>query len=384
MVALYKDKRSPYWYYDMPDPTAPNGRKRKSTRRTAKVEAKRVAEHDLRKVQDRDQLGARDELTLSAALSRYLKSVGHKADIGNIASRIAKILGQLPTQPERWHLNPAMMFHDLTTRHIDRLREARRAEGNAEQTINHELKVLSATHNLLRRQGARVSADVAFTLVKVPGKLRWLTEAEEVRLLAELLPDRVFLGRTGKPVTLNRNAPRQRQDAYDLVVFLLDTGCRYGEVGEIPWAAIDTLGWHWVDIYRSKTGNSDMLTMTARLKAVLRRRYAERSNSAYVFPTYAAKGGDRHRGKSTQAIRRAIQRAGLNTPEAVKRGGRVTTHTLRDTFASRLVQAGVSLYKVQRLLGHADPRMTMKYAKLEPRGVADEAAAVLDALRAAE
>jgi len=53
---------------------------------------------------------------------------------------------------------------------------------------------------------------------------------------------------------------------------------------------------------------------------------------------------------------------------------------LRDTFASWLVQRGVSLFKVQALLGHADPRMTQKYAKLAPGAVADEAAAILDQL----
>jgi hypothetical protein len=36
------------------------------------------------------------------------------------------------------------------------------------------------------------------------------------------------------------------------------------------------------------------------------------------------------------------------------------------------VQRGVSLFKVQGLLGHSDTRMTQKYAKLDPRRVADE------------
>jgi len=38
----------------------------------------------------------------------------------------------------------------------------------------------------------------------------------------------------------------------------------------------------------------------------------------------------------------------------------------RHTFASWLVQAGVSLYEVQRLLGHSSPTVTQVYSHLKP------------------
>jgi len=43
----------------------------------------------------------------------------------------------------------------------------------------------------------------------------------------------------------------------------------------------------------------------------------------------------------------------------------VRMHDLRHSFASFLVNAGHSLYEVQQLLGHADPRTTMRYAHLD-------------------
>jgi site-specific recombinase XerD len=53
---------------------------------------------------------------------------------------------------------------------------------------------------------------------------------------------------------------------------------------------------------------------------------------------------------------------------------------LRHTHASRLAQAGVSLYKISRALGHADYQSTTIYAHLCPDGVAQEVAEVLNGL----
>jgi hypothetical protein len=51
-----------------------------------------------------------------------------------------------------------------------------------------------------------------------------------------------------------------------------------------------------------------------------------------------------------------VKRAGL---EALR------LHDLRHSYASNLVNGGVSLYVVQQLLGHTNPQTTQRYAHLE-------------------
>lgn len=44
----------------------------------------------------------------------------------------------------------------------------------------------------------------------------------------------------------------------------------------------------------------------------------------------------------------------------------VRIHDLRHTYASLLVNKGVSLYEVQQLLGHSSAQVTQRYAHLAP------------------
>jgi len=51
----------------------------------------------------------------------------------------------------------------------------------------------------------------------------------------------------------------------------------------------------------------------------------------------------------------------------------VRLHDLRHSFASLLVSGGRSLYEVQQILGHSDPKVTMRYAHLSVRALQEAA-----------
>jgi integrase len=83
-----------------------------------------------------------------------------------------------------------------------------------------------------------------------------------------------------------------------------------------------------------------------------------------------------------KVLQQAINDSGVNDPQIVEvKGDRVTPHTFRKTFASRLVMNGVAIQEVSKMLGHSSVRMTEKsYAFLAPDAGTEKAARLLDSL----
>lgn len=75
-------------------------------------------------------------------------------------------------------------------------------------------------------------------------------------------------------------------------------------------------------------------------------------------------------------IRQAFRESGLNDGIS-DRKMTASFHSFRHTYASRLVQRGVDLYRVQKLMGHSTITMTERYAKLVDTNL-EEAVKVLN------
>lgn len=383
---LYRRDGSPYWWYDF----EVNGeRYRASTRRTNKKDATTVAELARKEVLDRIQLGEAGlkPITLKSAVTEWLEKVGrHHADYPGYLSRSARLFGEASKGRSNFALDKSLPLHGITVRVLQDIVDARLADGLSAGTINRELALIRSVHNWARER-YRTNTALVFPSpkrdrrLKEKPKLRWLTAEEITRLLAELNPQ---AARPGLPPVGGR-LPKVQQaldDAYDLTVFLLYTGARWSEATSATWDVVDWTN-RTINLYRDKVANEGMIVMPPVLEAVLRTRFENTKGfrvrgNPFIFMSRDGAGARAH---STKAIMKAMARAGLNAPHLVARYGRATPHTLRHTFASHLVQAGMALKKVAALLGHSSTQMVDKtYGHLAPHGAAVEAANILGKL----
>lgn len=148
----------------------------------------------------------------------------------------------------------------------------------------------------------------------------------------------------------------------------LSTGMRQGECIRLSWRSVDfdrrTI---FVEPENSKSGKGRAIKTSADLFAVLSALHAARSVNAA-----AHKGDDPvFRQANGKRITKTVLKKGLARTlraDAVRKAipadklPKTTFHTLRHTAASLMVAAGVPVFDVSKVLGHATLAMTMRYA----------------------
>lgn len=252
------------------------------------------------------------------------------------------------------HFGSTLQLTDLSSRESERYVRVRTSAGAKPQTIKHAINCIGAAIRHARRSGYQCP-DIELPTIRVlNSRLRYLSVEEEKALLSELDPN------VRRPGLGDFKQRRWLRDNYDLVVLLLDTGARYGEIAGLRWSQLD-LEKRLIKLWRPKVRNESVLYMTDRVAQIVARRSENRS-SDFVF-TNSRNG---QRGHSSIAIRKAFKRAGLQD---------CTIHTLRHTHATRLIQNGLSVY--------SDIKTTMRYAHLERAAVTRKARDVLQALQSA-
>lgn len=144
-------------------------------------------------------------------------------------------------------------------------------------------------------------------------------------------------------------------DLKDLILFAINTGLRQMELISLEWDQIDfnsrtLILDNQVNITKSKKVRNVPLNKTA-LEILL-----ERNKEVKVGKIFTYKKAAISQDFISKKFKKLVVKAKINTD--------FNFHSLRHTFASRLVQKGVSIYEVSKLLGHADIKTTQIYAHL--------------------
>ena len=268
-------------------------------------------------------------------ITQYLKMVTpRKSSDSQQRDRI--ILARFTT---RWG---TLLVRDLTALLIEEYLAERLVQVSF-ATVSKELGVLKAAFHCAVRWGwARHSPFVGIALNQEgTARTRWLSEDEETRLLVHC-------------------PPRHR----DIIIVGLDTGLRPGNLVRLQCAWLQPTGTCLI-IPREQTKTKTLpitIPLTMRAADIIHR-YLESTRFEHLFVSNAG------RPYTCAEVNRTLQHA------AVKAGlSDICLYTLRHTFISRLVQAGVSLPEVAALAGHRDIRMTMRYAHLAPQHLCDSIA----------
>lgn len=160
--------------------------------------------------------------------------------------------------------------------------------------------------------------------------------------------------------------------AFRLKAFLWTTytlGLRIGEAVNLQIGNVDSQRM-MVHIHLGKGAKDRYLPLPISTLNVLRKLWLTHRNPTFLFPARGRKQQDGSKAKTPMSIS-TIQTAIKQITEQLNFGKKVSCHTLRHSYATHLLEAGVSLKAIQKYLGHKSLSTTMVYLHLTETGEVD-------------
>lgn len=258
------------------------------------------------------------KMTFEDMVSKYLEEHGHSRDPVTIKA-LSYFFGN-------------MTLFEISTRIVAEYRH-QRLQKVKPATLYQELALLRRMFNVAIREWEWLKNNpvsrLSFSVGNKNARDRWLTPDEEGNLLS------------------HATSPHWLRT---LLVVALHTGMRRGEILDLKWQNVD-FSRKMILIVKSKNGEKRGLPMSNTLYRVLKD-IKVRNISGRVFPI------------AVRSLRVAFEKTLVKAKIE-----NFHFHDLRHTFATRLVQKGIDLYRVKELLGHKTLAMTMRYAHHYPESL---------------
>ena len=329
-MGLYK--RGSVWWMSFIDPNT-GEQVRRSTETTDEERARRIFDKIKGQIAEGkwfERLPGED-YTFKELIEKYLEEYARRSKAANSYKRDCSTVKKLIPFFGSYRVT------DVNPRIISAYKTHRRQQGVSPRTVNIELTLLSHAYAIAIREWEWIRENPVKRVAreKVRNYIeRWLTHEEEERLL--------------------RASPDWLRN---ILIFAINTGLRQSEILDLKWTQID-LTRRTLTILEQKNQGVDTLPLNRTTLQLLSRRAMDSGMLGYVFPN---ENGTRLDNRNLlRAFYKARKKAGIE---------KFRFHDLRHTFATRLVQAGVDLYAVQKLGRWRNTSMIMRYAHHYPESL---------------
>ena len=301
------------------------GEKRRQLRAKTKAEAQERMAKELAAV--KEDAGPREGFTLEQARRLSLevrwKGMACQATAAGYSADVVAFFGG--TTP----------LASINAQEVERLRAYLRAKGNKPATSNWKLSCLQS---MLRDAHLHGRLDAVPVL---PKRLRMNNQKVRVLSDQEVQGFRLVFQAHGHP------------EAADLVVFLVETGCRWSEAESLRAKQVDLKNGRML-LPKTKNGRPRTVPLTSRAQEVLRERVTgggERKVWSYSYRQFQHQW--------TRA------KAALGLADDLE----LTIHTCRHTLCSRLAQRGIPLPNIMAWSGHRSLQSVARYLHLDLTGL---------------
>lgn len=265
---------------------------------------------------------------LSEFMADFLLSATTNYSTGTITIYKSALTKFLECVGDKW-------LGSIDPKHID-LYKTQRVKNLSPVTLNIELRTLRAAfYTAVRWKLITENPFRGVSLLRIPDQQPIHLTKEEFRKLISGISETWFR---------------------DLIIVAVYTGLRRGELLNMLWKDVDfkrkVIYVQSNSNFRTKTGKRRTVPMNKDVVVILLRRFQSLKNDL-VFTRDAHKILESH---VTHKFKVYIRKTELNEE--------LHFHSLRHTFATWLVQGGINIYEVQKLLGHSSIKITEIYSHL--------------------